>query len=135
MSYSPSERLLRSYGVGHGVPNEMLETLTIGLRDRGLFGKVLASQQIFYTNSFSDTPIESDVVTKLILRNILICPLVDQQATFALLILGDKTGDFNGQDQNRIGALQEPISRVMRDLLHCEGYRNIDLQDANTAGS
>jgi hypothetical protein len=127
MSYSPAERLLRSSGIGHGVPNDILETLRSGLREGGIFGRVLTSQQVFYANSFTGTPTESDVVTRLILRNILICPLVDQQVTFALLILGDKTGDFNGQDQNHIAALQEPISRVIKDLLQCEGYRKTDL--------
>jgi hypothetical protein len=127
MFYSPAERLLRSSVTGQGVPNETLEKLTIGLSEGGLFERVLSSPQIFWTNSISEKPTESDVINTLISRNILICPLVDQQKIFALLILGDKTGDFNQQDQNCFAALQEPISSVIKDLVQCEGYRKIDV--------
>ena len=63
----------------------------------------------------------------LISKNILICPLVDQQKVFALLVLGDKTEDFSEQDRNCLATLQEPISGVVKDLMQCEGLRKIDL--------
>jgi hypothetical protein len=133
--YSPAERLLHGSVTGHGVPGETLEKFAIGLNQGGLFERGVGSPQIFWANSIGETPTESDFVNTLISKNILICPLVDLQKVFALLVLGDKTGDFGEQDRNRVATLQEPVSGVVKALMQCEGLRKMDaLRHAYCAG-
>jgi hypothetical protein len=126
MFYSPTEQVFRSSAVSLGVSSEILEASTIGSKEWGLFEQALNSSDVVCANSLTDVSFGSDVLAKLISRNVLVCPILDQRATFALLILSDKRDDFSEQDRARIAALQQPISRVLRDLLQCEGYRNID---------
>jgi len=127
MFHSPSERLLRSSVPGHGVSIEALEKLTIELSRGGLLERALRSPEIFWTNSAGESPTESDALNRLIGRNILICPLVDQEKVFAILVLGDKTDDFSEWDRQCFAALQSPISSVVGNLMQCEGLRKIDL--------
>jgi hypothetical protein len=125
--YSPAERLLRTSVTGHIVPSAALDPPAIRLNQGGLFEKVVGAPQIFWANCIGETPTESDFVNRHISKNILICPLGDSQNVFALLVLGDKTGDFGNQDRDRFATLREPISSVLKDLMQCEGFRKIDL--------
>jgi hypothetical protein len=129
MFYSAGEKLLRSSGVGHGFSAVTLEKLTVAVSEGSFFERVLASDRVVYTNSFSLslTPADSETLSGLILRNILICPLTDQETVFGLVLAGDKKNDFDSEDQSRFQALQETISKCVKNLLQFEGYRNIDL--------
>ncbi len=126
MFCSPEQHLLRASEVGHGIPGEALENLAIRLAEGDFFTKVLTSPQVVCTNSWSDLPPDAEPLKRIVSKNLLICPLLDEHVVFGLLFLADKPDDFGEQDRNRLTVLQEPISGVVKGLLQCEGFRKID---------
>jgi hypothetical protein len=125
MFHSPGQQLLRASEMGHGLSGEALKNLVIQLKEGSFFAKLLTSPQVFCTNSWIDIGPEAQALS-VVSRNILICPLLDEQGVFGLLMLADKLGDFGDLDRNHVTTLQEPISRILKGLLECERLRRID---------
>ncbi len=127
MFYDPGDRLLRGHWIGRGVPVEVLRELSVSVRQESDLEKVLGSRQVIYANSFGSGDLHSTNLSRIISRNAMVGPLTDEQRAFGVLVLADRQGGFSGDDQKRFWTLQAAVSKVLRNVLQCEGFRRVDL--------
>ncbi len=90
-------------------------------------GSLLREQEYLIINSQEALPQDEQWLKAGDIKNLFLLFLSDQQQKkLGVLVLANKDSDFGPWDQERVGILQEVVSKVLTNLLQCEGYRQID---------
>jgi hypothetical protein len=90
-------------------------------------GSLLREQEYLIINSQEALPQDEQWLKAGDIKNLFLLSLSDQQQKkLGVLVLANKDSDFGPWDQERVGILQDAVSKVLTNLLQCEGYRQID---------
>jgi hypothetical protein len=100
--------------------------LPLEISQNGSLGMALKEKEEVIFNSREDLAHENKGTKALDFRNILLALVSDQQKKLGVVVLANKDSNFGAWDQERLRILKDQISRVLTNLLQCEGYRQID---------
>jgi hypothetical protein len=100
--------------------------LPLEISQNGSLGMTLKEKGEFILNSQEELEKEGKGTEALDFRNVLLALLSDQQKRLGVVVLANKDSSFGAWDQERLRILKDQVSRVLTNLLQCEGYRQID---------
>ncbi len=127
--FSPSDQTLRARWVGMEAEFGSLDTRkpSVEIKKGKLFECLINSKELYVSNSPDFSHEEQDGLFSWVERNFLAAPLLDRDRVLGAILLADKPGEFSSVDRGLLLQLQEPISRVLKNLYQYEGLHKIDM--------
>ncbi|HVN80844.1 MAG TPA: hypothetical protein VMW38_17760 [Terriglobia bacterium] len=112
---------------GRALSNGSPRVLTAEIGQSSPLGSLLREQEYLIINTQEALPQNEQWLKAGEIKNLFLQSLSDQQQKkVGVLVLANKDSDFGPWDQERVGILQDAVSKVLTNLLQCEGYRKVD---------
>jgi hypothetical protein len=125
--YSPGERQFQSHNGGVESGKDGPERIVISVAEGSFLDIVLNTQQPAAAQLSDLGRDDHAVFASLAASNILAGPLFYRKEVFGIILLADKKGAWSEQDQRRLEALEDTLSRIVNNLVQSDRYRRIDL--------